>query len=167
MQIKVRIWFDGWVRYLSPPLPSPGKFEDAARRVSVGASCIGWWRGYHRADAFHWCIFCIHFHLGWRWFGPGGNWKTMVREGKSQLIAGTEAGPFAPLFLTRALPLSTKSQCVEIFSSPGDLPESAVGPRSAIGLPESRQTAHLLSVLAARSPYEKHRKSTSFITARG
>ena len=83
--------------------------------------------------------FQLCFHLGWRWFDSGGNWRTMVRGSKMRFPDGTEAGPFAPLFRHGWVPLPTKSQCVEIFSSWGDLPESSVGPRIAIGLPESRQ----------------------------
>lgn len=121
------------------PLLSPWIFFRMLRggsRCSAPASAVARIPPRRRVTLVH---FRQRFQLGWRWFDSGGNWRTIMRGSKMRFPDGTEAGPFGPPISTRVGALPTKSQCVEIFSSWGDLPESTVGPRIAIGLPESRQ----------------------------
>ena len=121
-----------------PPPPPPGNIEDAAWRVSVFASCIGGCMDTAVPTYHSGALFSALF------FTWGGDCLTLVAIGRPMgpwklNSSGERKQPLGPPISTRPGALATKSHCVEIFSSWGDLPESAVGPRFAIRLQESRQ----------------------------
>ena len=132
MQIKVRIWFDGWVRYLSSLTP-PGNLRmlrGGSRWVPPASNGGEDTTVPTRSTGAFFASIFIWGGDGLALVAIGRPWCGKV---KVSSLPERKQALSPPYFLTRALPLSTKSQCVEIFSSPGDLPESAVGSRSAIG----------------------------------
>ena len=101
----------------APPPPPPGNRGCCAAGLGV---CLLHRRmhGYRRADLSLGCIiFGFVFHLGWRWFDSGGNWKTdgameakLEENGSSRL---------APLFRHGRVPLLQNRIVLRILAHGG------------------------------------------------